>query len=106
MYLPVNLGFNHWVACEIHFRWREITVYDSLPFAHGDANMYIHFSPVASDRILQISHQHSRASHAFQLCLTYAGHTIVANRFKGLWCLHMHVHTVFGIRVSLQFWPR
>ncbi|KAJ4712634.1 Phospholipase-like protein [Melia azedarach] len=36
VYLPITLGGNHWVACEIHLRWRAITVYDSLPSAHGD----------------------------------------------------------------------
>ncbi|KAJ4717826.1 Ulp1 protease family, C-terminal catalytic domain containing protein [Melia azedarach] len=36
VYLPITLGGNHWVACEIHLRRRAITVYDSLPSAHGD----------------------------------------------------------------------
>ncbi|KAJ4706646.1 Phospholipase-like protein [Melia azedarach] len=39
VYLPLSLGGDHWVACEIHFRRREITVYDSLPSAHGDADI-------------------------------------------------------------------
>ncbi|KAJ4712512.1 Phospholipase-like protein [Melia azedarach] len=46
VYLPVLLGGDHWVACEIHLPRREITIYDSLPSAHGDDDIKTAMQPL------------------------------------------------------------